>query len=91
MCVFVIWPFDLSELTRSEVRGRAAAGDSQVVGVLLGVQEADVHVPQFQVAVGAAGHEDLATRREATRHDTGLAHWTASVWETTQLNRKGVK
>lgn len=57
----------------------AAAGDSHVVGVLLSMQEVDVHVPEFEVPAGAAGHKHLATGREAAGHDTGLAHFTASV------------
>ena len=57
----------------------AAAGDSQVVGVLLSMQEVDIRVPEFEVPTGAAGHKHLAAGREAAGHDTGLAHFTASV------------
>lgn len=70
----------MSALTNSELGCRAAAGDSQVVGILLSMQEADVHVPQLKVSVGAAGHEKLATRRKAASHNAGLAHCAASVW-----------
>lgn len=58
---------------------KAAAGDSQVVGVLLGVQEVHVRVPEFEVSAGAAGHKHLAAGGEAAGHNTGLADRTASV------------
>lgn len=68
---------DLAELTDFELRCEAAAGDSQVVGVLLNVQEGDVRVPQFEVSAGAAGHKHLATGREAARRNAGLTHCAA--------------
>ena len=46
-----------SELTNFELVCRAAAGDSQVMGVLFSVLEADVQVPQFKVSTGAASHK----------------------------------
>lgn len=69
----------LSTLTHFKLRCKAAAGDSQVVGVLLTVQQVHVCIPQFEVSSGAASHKHLATRGEAAGHDTGLAHWAASV------------
>lgn len=74
--------FKLSELTNFKLGCRAAAGDSQVMGVLLSMQEVDVHIPQFKVSVSAASHEKLATRREAASHNAGLAHCAASGRET---------
>lgn len=67
------------KLTHFKLRGEAAAGDSQVMGILVRVQEADVHVPQFEVSVGAAGHEHLATGRETAGRDAGLAHCDAAL------------
>lgn len=58
---------------------KAAAGDSEVVGVPLGMQEVHVCIPEFQVSAGAAGHKHLAAGGEAAGHHTGLADRTASV------------
>lgn len=73
---------DLAEwalkLTDFKLGCKAAAGDSQVVGVLLGVQQVHVRFPEFEVSAGAAGHKHLAAGREAAGHDTGLADRTAS-------------
>lgn len=49
------------------------------MGVLLSMQETDVHIPEFEVSIGAAGHEHLATGREAAGHNTGLAHCAAAA------------
>lgn len=75
----------MAELTNVKLGCEAAAGDSQVVGVLLSTQEVDVHIPQFEVSLGAAGHEHLATGREAAGHDTGLAHCAASVTDDVRV------
>lgn len=57
---------------------KAAAGNSEVVGVLLGMQEVDVRIPEFQVSVSAAGDKHLAAGGEAAGHHAGLADRTAS-------------
>lgn len=60
-------------LTHIKLRCESAAGDSQVVCVLLTAEQVHVCVPQLEVSVGAAGHKHLATWGEATGHHTGLA------------------
>lgn len=60
------------------MRCKAAAGDSQIVGALLSVQEVHVCLPEFEVSVGAAGHNDLTAGREAAGHNAGLTDSTAS-------------
>lgn len=70
-----------TELTGCEVMGEAAAGDPQVVRVLLCGQWADVHVPEAEVSLAAASHKDLTAGREAARRHAGLAHGAAPVGE----------
>lgn len=79
----------MAELTNLKLGCKAAAGDSQVVGILLSTQEVDVHVPEFEVSLGAAGHKHLATRREAAGHNTGLAHCAASAMDNVRFYNSG--
>lgn len=66
------------ELTHFKSGCKAAAGDPEVVGVLLNEQELHVRVPEFDVSVGAAAHEHLIAGRKAAGHHTGLADRAAS-------------
>lgn len=66
------------ELTHIKPGCKAAAGDPEVVGILLSEQELHVRVPEFDVSVGAAGHEHLVAGRKAAGHHTGLADRAAS-------------
>lgn len=50
--------------TAQDVGSEGAAGDPQVVGVLLFVELVHVQVPEPQVSIGGAGHEHLAARSE---------------------------
>lgn len=61
------------ELTHIKVGCKAAAGDPEVVGVLLSEEELHVRVPEFDVSVGAAAHEHLIAGRKAAGHHAGLA------------------
>ena len=51
-------------LTTEDVWREGAAGDPQVVGVLLCMELVHVQVPQTQVSVCGAGHEYLAAGAE---------------------------
>lgn len=66
------------ELTHIKTGCKAAAGDPEVVGVLLSEQQLHVRVPEFDVSVGAAAHEHLVAGREAAGHHTGLTDRAAS-------------
>lgn len=66
------------ELTHIKTGREAAAGDTEVVGVLLSEQEPHVRVPEFDVSVGAAAHEHLVAGRKAAGHHAGLAGRAAS-------------
>lgn len=61
------------ELTHIIIGCKGAAGDPEVVGVLLSEQEFHVGVPEFDVSEGAADHKHLAAGREAAGHHAGLA------------------
>lgn len=65
--------------TNEELGSKGAAGHSQVMSVLLSVQQTRLQIPEFQVSVGAAAHKHLPTGREAAGHNTGLTHNTATV------------
>lgn len=66
-------------LTHIKSGCKGAAGDPEVVGVLLSEQELHVQVPQFDVSVGAAAHEHLVAGGKAAGHHTGLADRAASA------------
>lgn len=61
-------------LTTEDVGGEGAAGDPQVVDVLLCMEMVHVQVPQTQISVGGAGHEHLTAGAEGAGHDGGVAH-----------------
>lgn len=75
MWLFVTW---ILELTNVKLGCKAAACDSQVMGVLLSMQQVNVRIPEFEIPVGAASDKHLAAGREAAGHHTGLAHRAAS-------------
>lgn len=78
------------ELTHIKTGCKAAAGDPEVVGVLLGEQQLHVRVPEFDVSVGAAAHEHLVAGGEAAGHHTGLADRAASA-DQQQQDGTGLK
>lgn len=55
-----------------DVGSEGAAGDPQVMGVLLFVELVHVQVPEPQVSIGGAGHEHLATRSEGAGDHCGV-------------------
>lgn len=61
-------------LTAEDVGGEGAAGDPEVVGVVLFVQLLHVQVPQSQVSVGGSSHEHLTAGAEGAGHHGRVAH-----------------
>lgn len=61
-------------LTAEDVGGEGAAGDPEVVGVVLFVELLHAQVPQSQVSVGGAGHKHLTAGAEGAGHQGRVAH-----------------
>lgn len=64
-------------LTAEDVGGEGAAGDPEVVGVVLFVQLRHLQVPQPQVSVGGSRHEHLTAGAEGAGDQGGVAHCRA--------------
>ena len=62
--------------------GEAAAGDPQVMGVLLGEDLVHVQVPQPQVSVGGAAGQGLPARAEGELHHCGIIHRPGAGMQT---------
>lgn len=61
-------------LTAEDVWGEGAAGDPEVVGVILFVELLHVQVPQPQVSVGRSSQKHLTAGAEGAGHHGGVAH-----------------
>lgn len=61
-------------LTTEDAGSEGAAGDPQVVGVLLCVELVHVQVPQTQVSIRGAGHEHLTAGAEGAGHHCCVIH-----------------
>lgn len=61
-------------LTAVDAGSKAAAGDPQVVGILLREELVQAQVPQTQISIGGARHEHLTARAEGTSHHCCVTH-----------------
>lgn len=61
-------------LTAEDVGSEGAAGDPEVVGVILFVELLHVQVPQSQVSVGGSAHKHLTARAEGAGHHRCVLH-----------------
>lgn len=61
-------------LTAEDVWSEGAAGDPQVVGIFLCMELVHVQVPQTQVSIGGAGHEQLTARAEGAGYHCCVIH-----------------
>lgn len=71
-------------LTAEDVGSEGAAGDPEVVGVILFVELLHVQVPQSQVSVGGSAHKHLTARAEGAGHHRCVLHCSGPLWK----NRK---
>lgn len=61
-------------LTAEDVGSEGAAGDPEVVGVILFVELLHVQVPQSQVSVGGSAHKHLTAWAEGAGHHRCVLH-----------------
>lgn len=61
-------------LTAEDVWSEGAAGDPQVVGIFLRMELVHVQVPQTQVSIGGAAHEQLTARAEGAGYHCCVIH-----------------
>lgn len=65
--------------TFMHLRGKLAAGDTEVVGVLLSVELLQLQVPHPQVSISGATDKQLTTRAEGAGHHSGVRHSTRPI------------
>lgn len=63
-----------SIITTEDLGAKAAAGDPQVVSVLLRVQLVHVQVPKPEVPIRRSSDKHLATGGEGAGHHSGVIH-----------------
>lgn len=66
-------------LTTEDVWSEGAAGDPQVVGIFLCMELVHVQVPQTQVSIGGAGHEQLTTRAKGAGYHCCVIHCSSPL------------
>lgn len=66
-------------LTAEDVGSKSAAGDPEVVGIILFVELLHVQVPQSQVSVAGSSHKHLTARAEGAGDHRCVVHCAGAL------------